>query len=56
VNIGGLFGLLTPVFFVLALGYLAGKRNTFDTDQAVGSSKLAFTFALPVRKEDGGQA
>jgi malonate transporter and related proteins len=56
VNIGGLFGSLTPVFFVLALGYLAGKRNTFDADQAAGLSKLALTFALPVRKEDGGQA
>lgn len=29
-NIGGLVGALLPVFFVLALGYLAGKRNTFD--------------------------
>jgi predicted permease len=47
VNIGGLFGSLTPVFFVLALGYLAGKRNTFDADQAAGLSKLALTFALP---------
>jgi len=46
-NIGGLFGSLTPVFFVLALGYLAGKRNTFDADQAAGLSKLALTFALP---------
>src|ERR1700720_4108573 len=46
-NIGGLFGALTPVFFVLALGYLAGKRNTFDADQSAGLSKLALTFALP---------
>jgi len=46
-NIGGLFGALTPVFFVLALGYFAGKRNAFDTDQAAGLSKLALTFALP---------
>src|SRR6202049_3134543 len=46
-NIGGLFGALTPVFFVLALGYLAGKRNAFDTDQSAGLSKLALTFALP---------
>jgi hypothetical protein len=29
-NIGGLFGALTPVFFVLALGYLAGKRFGHD--------------------------
>jgi len=46
-NIGGLVGALLPVFFVLALGYLAGKRNTFDADQAAGLSKLALTFALP---------
>jgi malonate transporter len=46
-NIGGLLGALTPVFFVLALGYLAGKRNVFDADQSAGLSKLALTFALP---------
>src|SRR5258708_13767154 len=46
-NIGGLFGALTPVFFVLALGYLAGKRKAFDADQSAGLSKLALTFALP---------
>ena len=46
-NIGGLFGTLTPVFFVLALGYFAGKRNAFDADQSAGLSKLALTFALP---------
>src|ERR1700682_1942316 len=46
-NIGGLVGALLPVFFVLALGYIAGKRNTFDTDQAAGLSKLALGFALP---------
>ena len=32
---------------MLALGYLAGKRNTFDADQAAGFSKLALSFALP---------
>src|SRR5258708_25658888 len=46
-NIGGLVGALLPVVFVLALGYLAGKRNTFDADQAAGLSKLALGFALP---------
>src|SRR5580700_11626250 len=46
-NIFGLVGALLPVFFVLALGYIAGKRNTFDTDQAAGLSKLALGFALP---------
>jgi malonate transporter len=46
-NIGGLVGALLPVFFVLALGFAAGKRNAFDADQAAGLSKLALGFALP---------
>jgi malonate transporter and related proteins len=47
INVGGLVGALLPVFFVLALGYIAGKRNAFDADQAAGLSKLALSFALP---------
>jgi predicted permease len=47
VNVGGLVGALLPVFFVLALGYIAGKRHAFDADQAAGLSKLALSFALP---------
>jgi predicted permease len=46
-NISGLVGTLVPVFFVLALGYFAGKRNTFDARQVAGFSKLAMSFALP---------
>ncbi len=46
-NIGGLVGALLPVFFVLALGYIAGKRHSFNTDQAAGLSELALGFALP---------
>jgi malonate transporter and related proteins len=46
-NISGLVGALLPVFFVLALGYVAGKRDSFDADQAAGLSKLAVSFALP---------
>jgi malonate transporter and related proteins len=46
-NIGGLVSALLPVFFVLALGYFAGRLNTFDSDQAAGLSKLALSFALP---------
>src|SRR5580700_6390780 len=46
-NIGGLVGALLPVFFVLALGYIAGKRRAFDADQAAGLSELALGFALP---------
>jgi predicted permease len=40
-NIGGLVSALLPVFFVLALGYLAGERNAFDADQAAGQSEAA---------------
>jgi malonate transporter and related proteins len=46
-NISGLVEALLPVFFVLALGYFAGKRNAFDADQAAGLSKLATSYALP---------
>jgi predicted permease len=46
-DVGRLVGALLPVFFVLALGYLAGKRNAFDADQSAGLSKLALSFALP---------
>jgi malonate transporter len=46
-NITGLVGALLPVFFVLALGYIAGRRHAFDADQAAGLSKLALGFALP---------
>lgn len=46
-NVAGLIGALLPVFFVLALGYIAGKRNAFDADQTAGLSKLAIGFALP---------
>jgi malonate transporter len=46
-NVRGLVGALLPVFFVLALGYFAGKRHQFDADQAAGLSKLALGFALP---------
>ena len=46
-NLSGLVSALLPVFFVLALGYAAGKRNAFSAEQAAGLSKLAITFALP---------
>jgi malonate transporter len=46
-NLSNIMGALFAIFFVLALGYLAGKRNTFDADQAAGFSKLALSFALP---------
>jgi hypothetical protein len=37
-NLSGLVAALFPVFFVVALGYAAGKRNAFDADQAAGFS------------------
>lgn len=46
-NINGLVGTLVPVFFVLALGYFAGKRNAFDSSAVAGLSKFATSFALP---------
>jgi malonate transporter and related proteins len=46
-NTSHLLGTLVPVFFVLALGYFARKRNTFDAGQVAGLSKLAMSFALP---------
>lgn len=46
-NLNGLAAVLLPVFFVLALGYAAGKRSAFDANQVEGLSKLAISFALP---------
>ncbi len=38
---------LVPLFFVLALGYGAGRFHAFDGDQASGFNKLLVNFALP---------
>lgn len=46
-SLSGIVAALLPVFFVLALGYVAGKRNAFNPNQAAGLSKLAVSFALP---------
>jgi predicted permease len=46
-DIAGLCGVLVPLFFVLLLGYLAGKAHSFSGDQVSGLSKLALGFALP---------
>jgi malonate transporter and related proteins len=46
-NISSLVGTLVPVFFVLSLGYFAGKRNAFDARQVAGLTKLVMHFALP---------
>lgn len=39
--------LIVPIFFVLVLGYVAGKARAFDSDQVTGISNLVFEFALP---------
>ena len=39
-NISNIMRALFPIFFVLALGYLAGRRNTFDADQAAGVGRI----------------
>ena len=41
-NISNIVGALFPIFFVLALGYLAGKRNTFDADRRQGLASWLF--------------
>jgi|ERR1051325_1916236 predicted permease len=46
-SVSGLVATLVPIFFVLALGYFAGKRKTFDAGQTTGLNKLAMSFALP---------
>ena len=38
---------LVPLFFVLALGYAAGRFHSFDADQATGFNTLLVEFALP---------
>lgn len=38
---------LAPVFFVLALGFAAGKRRIVDADQIGGLNALVMSFALP---------
>lgn len=35
------------IFFVLALGYVAGKRSSFDQAQASGFNHLVLTYCLP---------
>jgi malonate transporter and related proteins len=39
--------VLIPVFFVLLLGYLAGRAKKFDADQIEGINELVLDFALP---------
>jgi hypothetical protein len=41
------FSVLSPVLFVMALGFLAGRAKEFDKDQVQGLNALVLTFALP---------
>ena len=38
---------IASIFFVMALGYVAGKRSTFTQDQAEGLNHLVLTYCLP---------
>ena len=39
--------VLLPIFFVLALGYFAGRAKQFSRDQASGLNELVVDYALP---------
>ena len=39
--------ILTPTFFVLALGYVAGRYHYFDGEKSKGLTELVLDFALP---------
>ena len=39
--------VLLPVFFVLGLGYFAGRVKKFDADQVAGFNDLVLDYALP---------
>src|ERR1700745_3566420 len=39
--------IIFPIFFVLLLGYAAGRANQFDSHQVAGINELVLKFALP---------
>lgn len=39
--------VLLPVFFVLGLGFYAGRAKKFDTDQIMGLNELVLDYAFP---------
>ena len=45
--LGTAINALLPVFFVLVLGYAAGRAKRFDADQAAGLNELVLDYALP---------
>ncbi|WP_322552682.1 AEC family transporter (plasmid) [Priestia megaterium] len=46
-DISQIFIILTPIFFVIALGYLAGYFKKFDATTSKGLNTLVTKFALP---------
>lgn len=42
-----MISVLLPVFFVLGLGYVAGRAKKFDSDQRAGLNELVLDYALP---------
>src|SRR5260370_25128934 len=41
------FSVLLPVFFVMGLGYWAGRAKRFDAHQMRGINDVVMTYALP---------
>ena len=46
-EISQIFIILTPIFFVILLGYLAGYFKKFDATTSKGLNTLVTKFALP---------
>lgn len=46
-NVQILLSAIAPVMLILALGFAAGKHQSFDADQSRGFSRLALQYALP---------
>ena len=42
-----ILNIIFPIFFVLLLGYAAGRTNQFDSHQVAGINELVLKFALP---------
>jgi malonate transporter and related proteins len=42
-----ILNIVFPIFFVLLLGYAAGRTNQFDSHQVAGINELVLNFAVP---------
>jgi malonate transporter len=42
-----ILNIIFPIFFVLLLGYAAGRANQFDSHQVAGINELVLKFAVP---------